>query len=85
MLRMIRDLPKVQPEYVLCTYRDRMARFGTQVIEQICKIYGCELLELHQREMDEQEALVEGIISILYSYAGKLYRSRRGKNGASAG
>ncbi len=38
LLRMISDLPTKLPDYVLCTYRDRIARFGTRLLEQFCNI-----------------------------------------------
>lgn len=80
LLKLISDLPKAQVDYVLCTYKDRLARFGTRMLEQFCNIYGTELLEINISDHSEEQELVSTIIAILTSFSGKLYRQRRGKN-----
>ena len=79
LLRMISDLPIVLPDYVLCTYRDRVARFSTRLLEQFCSIYNIQLVEAQIKEISEEEKLAHSIIAILTSFSGKLYRSRRGR------
>ena len=79
LLRMITDLPTKLPDYVLCTYKDRVARFGTRLLEQFCSIYEVKLVETQIKEISEEEKLAHSIIAILTSFSGKLYRSRRGR------
>ena len=80
LLKLIRDIPKKLPDYVLCSYKDRVARFGTRLLEEFCEIYDVKLLETKIIERTEEERLAHAIIAILTSFSGKLYRSRRGKN-----
>ena len=79
LLKLISDLPTKLPDYVLCTYRDRIARFGTRLLEQFCSIYDAQLLETQIKDITEEEKLAHSIIAILTSFSGKLYRSRRGR------
>ena len=42
LLRMISNIPTKLPDMILCTYctyKDRVARFGTKLLEQFCSIY----------------------------------------------
>ncbi len=79
LLKMISDIPTKLPDYILCTYRDRIARFGTRLLEQFCNIYDVQLLETQIKDITEEERLAHSIIAILTSFSGKLYRSRRGR------
>jgi predicted site-specific integrase-resolvase len=79
LLKMISDIPTKLPDLVLCTYKDRIARFGTRLLEQFCSIYDIKLMETQIKEISEEEKLAHSIIAILTSFSGKLYRSRRGR------
>lgn len=79
LLKMIRDIAKSPPDYIICTFKDRVARFGTRLLEEFCNIYGVELIETEIKDICEEEKLAHSIIAILTSFSGKLYRSRRGK------
>ncbi|MCG3218880.1 MAG: recombinase family protein [Candidatus Heimdallarchaeota archaeon] len=67
LLKLIKDLPKKQPNYVLCTYKDRIARFGTNLLEEFCGIYDAKIKEIRIKDQNEQEELVNSIIAILTS------------------
>ena len=79
LVKLINDLPKKQPKYVLCTYKDRIARFGTNLLEEFCGIYDTKIKQINIKDQNEQEELVNSIVAILTSFSGKLYRQRRGK------
>ena len=82
-LKMITDLPAIQPTRILCTYKDRIARFGIAALEEISKFFGTVILPIETKTSGEQEELVHAILAILYSFSGKLYRRRRKKKGIS--
>jgi len=79
LLKLVKNLPTLDIKYVLCTYRDRMARFGNLLLDEFCNIFDVEILEVQSKVETDEESLVQSIIAILYSFSGKLYRSRRGK------
>jgi len=79
-LRLLFAIPQLRPKAVIITYDDRLARFGLEVIKLFFKIFSCELINIHQRKnRDLQTELVEGVIALITSLAGKFHRQRRGK------
>ena len=79
LLRLIEDLPVIRPDYVICTYKDRIARFGTNLLETFCKIYKSELVEMRVQKQSEEDEFISSLMAILTSFMGKFYRKRRGK------
>ncbi len=79
--RLLKDLPVLQPDYLVCAYPDRLARFGTGLIATICKLYSIEIIYTKQHEhlISNEEKITQDFIAILTSFAGKLHRQRRGR------
>jgi len=78
--RLLNEVATKQPFAVLCTYEDRQARFGTKMIEQYCQTFETKIVFIHQKIQCSQETkLVEDIIALVTSFAGRLHRQRRGK------
>ncbi len=76
--RLIKAVAVFQPEVVIVTYHDRLARFGIALIRQFCELFGTKLVSIHQKEdRPVEQVLVEDVIAIMTSYAGKLHRRRR--------
>lgn len=81
MLALIRDLATIQPEYLVCRFSDRLSRFGIEIIRTICSLFDTKIIITQDNDqtasIDDQ--LVKDVISLITSFAGKLYRRRRGK------
>ena len=82
LLQLIKDLPVLQPQFVLCSYYDRLSRFGITLLETVCSLFSTKIITTHaiakEKQSNNQE-LVDNIVAMLYSFSGKLYRARRGK------
>lgn len=80
LLRLLQALPVLQPDYLVCSYSDRLSRFGTKIIEHYCATFGTKNLyiEEHTLPNDLEKQLVCDVLAVLTSFAGKLHRSRRG-------
>ena len=77
---LLKTVATKQPFAVLCTYRDRIARFGTKVINQFCQTFDTKVIPMYQQEEQAAESkLVEDMIALVTSFAGRLHRQRRGK------
>jgi predicted site-specific integrase-resolvase len=71
-----------QVDVVVVTYRDRLARFGFEYLEYFFNRYGVRIEAVFGEEPKEAyQELVEDLIEIVTTFAGKLYgmRSRRKK------
>ncbi|MCE4599620.1 MAG: IS607 family transposase [Desulfurococcales archaeon] len=69
-------------DVVVVTYRDRLTRFGFEYLEYFFNQYGVRVEAVYGEEArDARQELVEDLLAIVMSFAGKLYglRSRRRK------
>ena len=72
---------KVSTIYV--THKDRLARFGFDLVEKVCNIHGTEIVETDGEEISSaNEELTKDLISIITSFSARLYglRSHKLKN-----
>ena len=80
LLNMIED-NKVNNIYI--THRDRLARFGFDLIENICKIHNTKIIEVDGEEiLSANREMTRDLISIITLFSSKLYglRSQKMKN-----
>ena len=69
-----------QIEAVFITHKDRLTRFGFKYLEAFFNSYGCRIEVLNSGDVKEpQEELVEDLIAIVTSFAGRLYGARSHK------
>ena len=72
---------KVSAIYI--THKDRLARFGFDLVEKVCNIHGTEIVETDGDEiLSANEELTKDLISIITSFSARLYglRSHKLKN-----
>lgn len=81
ILRLIKELPTLQPDFVVCSYPDRLSRFGLQFLITICQLFSVKIVIAGQdpTNLSLDQQLTQDVLAVLTSFAGKLYRSRRGK------
>ena len=70
-----------QIERIVVNYKDRLIRFGFELIEQLCGIYNVriEVINLTEDKTYEEE-LVEDVLSVITVFSAKLYGSRSHKS-----
>jgi excisionase family DNA binding protein len=69
-----------QVDVIVVTYRDRLTRFGFEYLEHFFKQYGVRIEVVFGEEpKDTYQELVEDLIEIVTSFAGKLYGMRSHK------
>ncbi len=80
LLQLLQDLPLLQPDLVVCTYEDRLARFGTKLIETICAYFSTQICVTQKKLTPPslEEQVMKDVIAVITSFAGKLHRARRG-------
>ena len=64
---------------VVVFYKDRLLRFGFELIEYMANLNGCEIEVLDSTEKTEQEELVEDLIQIITVFSCKLQGRRANK------
>jgi len=82
LARLLNYVVDRQVDVVVVTYRDRLTRFGFEYLEYFFKQYGVRVeVALGEEPKDSHQELVEDLVEIVTSFAGKLYgmRSHRKK------
>jgi len=65
---------------VIITYKDRLTRFGFKYLEQYFNSHGVEIeVIFDDEEKTPEKELVEDLLSVVTSFAGKLYGARSHK------
>ena len=79
---LLNDIIRNKIDTVVIENKDRLVRFGYEILEYICKCHGCKILVLNdilENKSYEQE-LTEDLISIIHYFAMKNYSHRRKLN-----
>lgn len=64
---------------VVVLYKDRLVRFGFELIEHLCHINGIELEVIDHSEKSKEEELTDDLIQIITVFANRLYGQRSKK------
>ncbi|MCL2399015.1 MAG: IS607 family transposase, partial [Defluviitaleaceae bacterium] len=68
-----------QVDKIVILYKDRLLRFGYELIESICAKYGTEIEIIDNTERTEEQELVEDLIRIVTVFSCKLQGKRANK------
>jgi len=80
LLRLFKLVEGKSVDVVLITYKDRLTRFGFEYIEEFFTTMGVRIEVVFGEEpKDTTQELVEDLISIITSFAGKIYGMRSHK------
>lgn len=67
-------------ERVVINYKDRLIRFGYEIIEQLCLINNVEVEIInHSEDRNYEEELEEDVLSVITVFSARLYGSRSHK------
>ncbi|BBM82199.1 resolvase [Candidatus Uabimicrobium amorphum] len=62
---------------IVVSYKDRLMRFATQILEQVCAAKNVEIVILNERPQKKfEEAVVEDVLCVLTVYCAKIYGRR---------
>lgn len=63
-------------DQLMVTHRDRLARFGTEWIEQLLHAHGVKLIVLHEQTGSAESELMDDFMALIASFSGRLYGQR---------
>ena len=64
---------------IVVLYKDRLLRFGFEIIENIAKLYDCKIEIIDNTEKTEEQELVEDLIQIVTVFSCRLQGKRANK------
>lgn len=79
LLELIELITQNQVEKVVVLYKDRLLRFGFDLVEYIANLYNCKIEIIDTTEKTEEQELVEDMIQIITVFSAKLQGKRANK------
>ena len=64
---------------VIVAHKDRLARFGFELIEWLCQLDGTKIVVLNQDNLSPEREMVEDILAIVHVFSCRLYGLRKYK------
>jgi putative resolvase len=82
LLELIKTIESNQIERIVLNYKDRLLRFGSEVIFEICKYHNVEIIVVNDDDESKtyEEELVQDVLSVITVFSARLYGSRSHKN-----
>lgn len=81
LIRLIKLLTTYQVERLVLTHKDRLLRFGSDLIFMLCEIFGTEVIIINRSEDSTfEEDLAKDVLEIITVFSARLYGSRSHKN-----
>jgi excisionase family DNA binding protein len=63
---------------VIIEYKDRIASFGVDLLADILRSYGTELLVVNPMESDYNQEIIDDLSSVILHFSSRLYGKRKG-------
>ena len=64
---------------IIVAHKDRLARFGFELIEWLCQLDGTKIVVLNQDNLSPEPEMVEDILAIVHVFSCRLYGLRKYK------
>ncbi len=81
LIKLIKLLCSSQIDRLVLTHKDRLLRFGSELIFFLCEIFSCEVVIINRSEDNTfEDDLAEDVLEIITLFSARLYGSRSHKN-----
>ena len=76
-----RHVATVGKDRLVMTHKDRLLRFGSELIFTLCELHGIEVVIIHKGDQPTfEEELAQDVLEIITVFSARLYRSRSHKH-----
>lgn len=81
LIRLIKMICSNQVDRLILTHKDRLLRFGSELIFTLCEHFGVEIIIINRTEdASFEEDLAKDVMDIIMVFSARLYGSRSHKN-----
>jgi putative resolvase len=78
--KLINQIQSNEVERIVINYKDRLIRFGFEIIEQLCEFHDVKIEIInHTKDRTYEQEMVEDILSVVTVFSARLYGSRSHK------
>lgn len=78
-LALISKIMAGEVERLLIAHKDRMMRFGFDLVEYIALENGCDIEVVNQESLSPQQEMIEDLLAIVHTFSCRLYGMRKYK------
>ena len=75
-LRILDGVVHGRIERLVVAHRDRLCRFGFEMVEHLCRTHGCDLVVMNQQSLSPEQEMVQDMLSIVHCFSARLYGLR---------
>lgn len=61
---------------LIVAHRDRLCRFGFEMVEHLCRTHACDLVVMNQESLSPEQEMVQDMLSIVHCFSARLYGLR---------
>jgi predicted site-specific integrase-resolvase len=78
-LRIVDEVAAGKISILVIAHKDRLARFGFELIEHLCEVAGCQLLVMNTESLSPEQEMVQDLMTIIHCFSSRLYGLRNYK------
>jgi putative resolvase len=78
-LSMIERIQRGEIERVLIAHKDRLVRFGFDLLDHLSREHGCEIIVVNQESLSPEQEMVEDLLAVVHTFSCRLYGMRKYK------
>ena len=78
-LNILNPIQRGEIEKLLVAHKERLVRFGYDLIAHLASENGCEIVVVNQNALSPQQEMVEDLLSIVHTFSCRLYSMRKYK------
>jgi predicted site-specific integrase-resolvase len=79
-IKLVNEITKNKIKKLIIAHKDRLVRFGFELIEELCIENNVELIVINDEKVSPQEEMVNDLMSIIHVFSSRLYGLRTYKN-----
>ncbi|QEP42502.1 IS607 family transposase [Ectothiorhodospiraceae bacterium BW-2] len=78
-LALVDRIHRGEVRLLLIAHKDRLMRFGFDLLAHIAAENGCEIVVVNQESLSPEQEMVEDLLAIVHTFSCRLYRMRKYK------
>ena len=78
--KLINLITSSQIHTLYLTHKDRLLRFGSEIVFKLCKKFNVQIIILNETTLDFRNRLCDNVIELMTVFCAKLYGKRSHKN-----
>jgi putative resolvase len=76
-LAMIERIQRGEIERILIAHKDRLVRFGFDLLDHLSREHGCEIVVVNQESLSPEQEMVEDLLAIVHTFSCRLDGMRK--------